>query len=182
MRHVLILFLLPLCLISCSGGSANETAAAAKDSVTAAPAAAVSYPYTADYSSNFSPGKESDVATTLANYKAWENNDMKALRATLADSSTIIFSSGFVLSGTSDSLVKLATKYRDSLSKVEIMIRAWIASHSNDKNEDWVNVWYKETDYYKTGKVDSTEYEDANRLKDGKIIWTTSYAQKKPKK
>lgn len=182
MRQVLILFLLPICLVSCSGGSSNEAAAPAKDSVAAAPAPAADLPYKADYSSDFGPGKESDVATTLANYKAWENNDMKGLRATLGDSSTLIFPSGFVLTGKSDSLVGLATKFRDSLSKVDILIHAWTSNHSNDRNEDFVNVWYKETDHYKTGKVDSAEYEDVNRLKDGKIVWTTSYKQNIKKK
>jgi hypothetical protein len=71
-----------------------------------------------------------------------------------------------------------AKKYRDSLSKVQLTLYAWTSNHSVDKNEEWVNVWYKEIDTYKTGKVDSVDYEDDNLLKGGKIAWTSSHSQK----
>ncbi len=181
MRKVLVIFLLPLYMTACTSGSSDSTAAAGKDSVTA-PAPAVNLPYTAIYSSDFTPGKATDVATVLDNYKAWETNDMKAFRATLGDSLEVIFSDGTIMSGTSDSLTKMGAKYRDSLSKVVLTLYAWTSNHSVDKNEDWVNVWYKEVDYHKSGKVDSTSYEDANRLKDGKIVWISSHEQKLKKK
>ena len=174
------IFLIPFFLIACSGGSTEPAATAAKDSVTAP--SSVPLPYTAVYSSNFVPGKPADVLTVLNNYKAWQDNDMAALRATLGDSTMMIFSSGAVFNSTSDSAVKEAKKYRDSLSKVELTFYAWTSNHSVDKNEDWVNVWYKEVDTRKNGKVDSAFYEDDNRLKDGKIVWASSHEQKYMKK
>jgi hypothetical protein len=175
MRKVLAFFLIPLCFAACTGNSPEATASTTKDSVTAA---RDSLPYKAEYSSNFTPGKSSDVATVLNNYKAWENNDMKALRATFGDSVKMYFSNGFEFNGSIDSLMKEATKYRDSLSKVVLTFYAWTPNHSVDKNEDWVNVWYKEVDTYKTGKIDSVEYEDDNLLKDSKIILTSSHSKK----
>ncbi|MEJ0083106.1 MAG: hypothetical protein WDM78_19660 [Puia sp.] len=68
-------------------------------------------PYTAVYSSNFVPGKPSDVLAVLNNYKAWQDNDMATLRATIGDSITMIFSSGMVMNTTGDSAVKEAKKY-----------------------------------------------------------------------
>jgi hypothetical protein len=180
MKKLSAIFLIPIFLTACSGGSTNSTATAAKDSVTAAPS--VPLPYTAVYSSTFVPGKPADVLTVMNNYKAWQDNDMAALRATIGDSLTLIFSSGAVLSTTGDSSIKLAKKFRDSLSKVDYTFYAWTSNHSVDKNEEWVNVWYKETDTYKSGKADSAIYEDDNRLKDGKIVWTSSHSQKLPKK
>ena len=175
MKRLIVIFLVPLFFAACTSSSSDTTASANKDSVTAT---AVSLPFTAQYSSNFVPGKPSDVAAVLSNYKAWQDNDMATLRATTGDSAEIIFSSGFVLSGTGDSLIKAAKKFRDSLSKVELTFYAWTSNHSVDKNEDWVNVWYKEIDTYKTGKVDSAVYQDDNRVKDGKILWTSSHIQK----
>jgi hypothetical protein len=180
MRKFLVPVLLYLSLAACSGGSTGSAAATKDSAATAAPA--VNLAYTAVYSSDFVPGKASDVAAVLDNYKAWETNDMKTLRATTGDSLTMYFPSGYVFVGTGDSAVKMAAKYRDSLSKVVLSFYAWTANHSVDKNEDWVNVWYKEVDTYKTGKVDSTDYEDDNRLKDGKIVWTSSHQQKYLKK
>jgi hypothetical protein len=175
MRKVLFFILFPLCFAACTGNSPATSAAASKDSVTAT---TVSLPYTATYSSNFVPGKQSDVLTTLNNYKAWQDNDMAALKATMGDSAMLIFPSGYTINTTADSLIKMATKFRDSLSKVDLTIYAWLSNHSVDKNEDWVSVWYKEVDTYKTGKKDSADYEDDNRLKDGKIVYSSSHQQK----
>lgn len=180
MKKLSAIFLIPFFLVACSGGSTESTATAAKDSVTAAPGVAL--PYTAAYSSTFVPGKPADVLTVLNNYKAWQDNDMAALRATIGDSLTMIFPNGVQLSLTGDSSIKEAKKFRDSLSKVDLTLYAWTSNHSVDKNEDWVNVWYKEIDTYKTGKVDSVYYEDDNRLVDGKIRWTSSHEQKFLKK
>ena len=180
MKKLSAIFLIPIFLIACSGGSTESTATAAKDSATAAPS--VPLPYTAVYSSNFVPGKPADVLTVLNNYKAWQDNDMATLRATSGDSVTMIFSSGTVMNTTGDSAVKEAKKFRDSLSKIDLTFYAWTSNHSVDKNEEWVNVWYKEVDTHKSGKVDSAFYEDDNRLKDGKIVWASSHEQKYLKK
>jgi hypothetical protein len=180
MRKFLYVLIVPLCLLACKDSSAPPPAAAPGND--SAVAAAITMPYVAAYSSNFIPGKQADVLTVLNSYKAWETNDMKALRATFWDSLTMDFADGSRMSGTSDSLVKMAAKYRDSLSKVELTFVAWVSNHSVDKNEDWVNVWYKETDYHKSGKIDSTFYEDDNQLRDGKILYTGSHSSKLKKK
>ena len=180
MKKLSAIFLIPIFLIACKDSSSDSTATAAKDSVTSAPPVAL--PYTAVYSSNFVPGKPADVLTVLNNYKAWQDNDMTAMRSTISDSVTMIFPTGYTFTTTADSAIKMAKKFRDSLSKVDLVIYAWTSNHSVDKNEDWVNIWYKEIDTRKTGKVDSSFYEDDNRLKDGKIVWTSSHEQKYLKK
>jgi len=107
---------------------------------------------------------------------------MKAMRATFGDSVQILFPDGGQTSGLADSVVKMAGHFRDSLSKVDLSFYAWTSNHSVNKNEDWVNVWYKEIDTYKTGKVDSLIYQDDNLLKNGKIVWISSHSQKLKKK
>jgi hypothetical protein len=178
MKKAIFHFLLPLCFTACTSSTPDASAAANKDSLATPP---VPLPYTATYSSNFVPGKQSDVLTVLNNYKDWETNDMKAMRTTMGDTVELVFSSGMRIKNTGDSLVKMATKYRDSLSMINLTIYAWTSNHSVDKNADWVNVWYKEIDTYKTGKVDSVAYEDDNMLVNGKIVYTSSHSQKLPK-
>jgi hypothetical protein len=175
MKRLFIIFIAPLFFTACTGSNPDSTASANKDSVTAP---AVSLPYTADYSSNFVPGKPADVATVLNSYKAWEDNNLASFKSLFGDSVMMIFPSGYIFNNTVDSLMKDAKKYRDSLSNVKLTFYAWLSNHSVDKNEEWVNVWYKEVDTYKTGKVDSTDYQDDNRLKDGKIVWVSSHQQK----
>ena len=174
MQKLLFLLFITLSFLACKDDSTPATApVAGNDSAVAA--APITMPYVADYSSNFVPGKQTDVLTVLNSYKAWETNDMKAMRATFWDSLTMAFPDGTITKGTSDSLVKMAAKFRDSLSKVVLTFYAWTPNHSVDKNEDWVNVWYKEVDHYKSGKVDSADYEDDNMMRDGKIAYTGSH-------
>ncbi|HVY73908.1 MAG TPA: hypothetical protein VG890_03705 [Puia sp.] len=185
MKKYLFLFVAALYIIACNPGGGSGTgnhdsltdASSGKDSLSNVP-----LPFTAEYSSNFVAGKASDVAAVLKNYKAWQDNDMEALGATFGDSVTIAFSSGYTFSGTHDSLMKMAKLYRDSLSNVSLTFDAWTSHHSVDKNEDWVNVWYKEVDTYKNGKKDSINFEDANQVKDGKIVTVLSYSRKFKKK
>lgn len=139
--------------------------------------AAVSFPFAPAYSSNFSIGNDSDALVVLNSYNAWESGDMEALKNTLADSVYLDFADGQKFKGTKDSAMKFASSFRDSLSKVEIRMDAWIPLHSNDKNEDWVSVWYKEIDTYKKGKIDSAYFQEDNLLRNGKILYTTSHRQ-----
>jgi hypothetical protein len=133
----------------------------------------VSFPYSAAYSSRFSIGKDSSALAVLNNYKAWETGDMNAFMNTLGDSLSLYFSNGYKFRGTRDSVMYYASKFRDSLSKVEIKMDAWVPLHTEDRNEDWVSVWCTEIDTYKTGKVDSAYYQDDNMLdKNGKIVFS----------
>jgi hypothetical protein len=70
--------------------------------------------------------------------------------------------------------------YRDSLSSVAIDMQAWQKMYEPGKKEAYVVTWYKETDTYKTGKVDSGYYHDINKLENGKIVSFEQY--KRPAK
>lgn len=175
MKKMLIFFLIPLGFISCNQKDNSNTGTIPPDSISANQ---TKLPYTAMYSSQFVPGKQSDLVTVLGSYKDWETNDMKSMRNTFGDSVEFRHSSGLIIKNTGDGFVDQAAKVRDSLSKVEINMYAWLASHSVDKNEDWVNVWYEEIDTYKTGAVDSAAYEDDNQLKNGKIVYVASHILK----
>jgi len=88
------------------------------------------------------------------------------------------FSNGSHFVGPRDSAMAMAKKYRDSLASVKIDMEVWVPVHSDDKNEDAVLAWYKETDTYKNGKVDSMYYHDINGVKDGKITFISTLGRK----
>lgn len=174
MKQVLFIVIVSVLYAECtSTTTSNETASSAAVS---SPESGISLPYAANYSSKFIPGKDSHVLAVLNWYKAWETGDMDAFAKSVADSITIYFSDGGVFRNTRDSARYYASKYRDSLANIKYEFHAWLASHSVDKDEDWVNVWYKEIDTYKNGKVDSAEYEEANMIdKNGKVSLVYSY-------
>lgn len=135
-------------------------------------------PFTASYSNDFVLGSDSSSLVALNSYKAWQDGNMSDLKNTLGDSVTFDFASGYTFKGPIDSFMTMASKVRDSLSAVNLKMDVWIPTHFNDKNDDWVSVWYKETDTYKNGKVDSAYYQDDNLIKNGKIVYVDSKMRK----
>jgi hypothetical protein len=176
MRKLIIIAVAAIFFAACNNEKKEETN-------TEKSASTVSLPYTAGYSSQFNDKvSDSSVLTVLNSYKFWENADMNGLATTLGDSLYFVGWDGFKLNGTKSDIMKLWTSHRDSMSKVEITMDAWTKDHSVDKNDDFVLVWYKEIDTYKTGKVDSANYADINQLKNGKIYWYSQYRQELKKK
>ena len=138
----------------------------------------IQLPYTAGYDNNFNNNvSDSDLLLVLNSYKYWESGDMNALRSTMGDSVAVDAADGFKFAGLTDSLMPTWKKMRDSLSSVKITVDVWLKNHSIKHNTNFINVWYKEIDTYKTGKVDSASYEDDNMVKNGKIIWYSSHKQ-----
>jgi len=164
----LYLFAVVALFASCKNGA--KTAAPATDTVT--------LPYKAGYSSSFTiSDSTSNVKAVLQSLKDWEDDKLTNAPAYFADTVTESFWNGNTLKLKRDSLVKMGQKYRDSLSSSKIEVTAFVGLHSTDKNSDWVLVWYKETDTYKSGKIDSANYEDDNQLVKGKIVWINDKRQ-----
>ena len=175
MKKYILLFITTCgCMVACNPKDETKTAAAEP----AATASTIALPYTASYSTDFNNNvSDSDLLTVLNSYKAWENGDMKALRATLDDSSYVNGADGFKFAGLTDSLMTEWAKHRDSISSVKITMDVWLKNHSVKDSANYINVWYKEIDTYKNGKVDSANYEDENGMKNGKVIWYSSHKQ-----
>jgi hypothetical protein len=138
----------------------------------------IAFPYTPNYNSNWSYDvSDADLLTVLNSYKDWENGDLTALRSTLADSVSWTSNFGLQFDGTADSLIKFWQPHRDSLSSVSISMDAWVKNHSLKDSADYITVWYKEIDTYKTGHVDSANFADINHVEGGKVAWIGQYRQ-----
>ena len=171
MKKYILSFLVLSFIVTCNSKEENKTGTGT--------AGSLKLPYEANYSTNFTNNvSDSELLLVLNSYKYWETGDLKALRTTLGDSMYVNMSDGFKFSGLTDSLMKTWTKSRDSLSSVVISMDVWLKNHSVKDSIDYISVWYKEIDTYKTGKVDSANYEDDNGLKNGKINWFSSHKQK----
>jgi ketosteroid isomerase-like protein len=168
MKNLIYLMALVASVVSCSAPVKEETPAP--------DASTVSLPYTASYSSQSNQDvSDTDLLNVLNSYKAWENGDMTALRSAMADTISFNGWNGTVYIGPTEGLLSKWGTTRDSLSSVKIDMAAWVKVHSIDKNADFVNVWYKEIDTYKTGKVDSADWHDINMVANGKIVWYSQY-------
>ena len=175
MKKYILLFITTCgCFVACNPKSDSNTTTAP-----ATTASTISLPYTAMYTTEFNNNvSDSDLLTVLNSYKYWEQGDMKALRTTMGDSMYADMADGYHFKGLADSIMRVWGKYRDSLSSVKITMDVWLKNHSVKDSANYINVWYKEIDTFKNGKVDSANYEDDNGMKDGKIIWLNSHKQK----
>lgn len=171
-KYIAIILISAGFFVACDNkDSTTKTAKTSKDSI--------KLPYEAGYATEFTNEvSDSNLLMVLNTYKYWENNDMKSMRNTMGDSMEIMGADGFKFKGRTDSLMKIWTASRDSIVSAVITMDVWLKNHSVKDSMDYVNVWYKEIDTFKSGKVDSANYEDDNGIKNGKIVWFSSHKQK----
>ncbi|ANE49277.1 hypothetical protein [Flavisolibacter tropicus] len=170
-----LLIIWTIVLASCNSAQQKpaEGGTAATNASENAPA---DLPYKASYSSSWSTDvTDADLKMVLMTYKNWADGNMKGLGAGMADTVEYDNANGKHYRLSNADLMKMWTTSRDSLSSIVIDMEAWQKMYSTDKKEGHIVTWYKETDTYKTGKVDSAYFQDINRLKNGKIVWYAQY-------
>jgi hypothetical protein len=178
MKRTFLFLCFAMFLFSCNN-SKTESASTGTDST--AKTTMTDLPYTASYSSNFTDDvSDADLKMVLTTYKDWADGNLSNLANSMADSVNVEFNNGDKFNGTKADLMKIWTKYRDSLSSVTIEMEAWKKLYEPGKKDALVLAWYKEIDTYKNGKVDSAYYHDVNGIKNGKINYYDQY--KRPAK
>ena len=141
--------------------------------------ATITYPYKADYSSDFSMGDANNAKTVLDLYKMWEEGRVDDFKSVLADSASIDFPNGYKFKdNTADSLINFAKQFRKGLSSVKITFDGWMPIHVNDKKEDYVLVWYREYETDMKGKVDSVRGHAYFQMKNNKVRSWSEFDQK----
>ncbi len=178
MKKFLLCFCLGAFLLSCNNDKDKKETTATTGTTEKTK---MDLPYTASYSSNFTTDvSDADLKMVLMTYKDWTDNNFGGLAKAMGDTVTVDMNTGDHWVKANADLMKIWSTFRDSLSSVNIDMQGWHKMYEPDKKEGYVVTWYKETDTYKTGKVDSAYYHDINQLKDGKIIWFAQY--KRPAK
>ncbi|MCU7551672.1 nuclear transport factor 2 family protein [Chitinophagaceae bacterium LB-8] len=180
MKKILSLICLAAFFASCNSGE-PKTEMNSTEHSTASDKAPADLPYTASYSSSWSTNvSDADLKMVLMTYKDWASGNMDNLGNSMADTVAWDMASGDHMKLSKAELMKMWKTYRDSLNSVSIDMEGWQKMYATDKKEGYIVTWYKETDTYKTGKVDSAYYHDINQVKDGKIVWYSQY--KRPAK
>ena len=172
MKKILFCLVFAVLLLSCNNEADKTTASTTDTSTTST----VTLPYTASYSSSWTTDvSDADLKLVLTSYKDWADGNMTGLANAFGD--TLVFDSwngDHMTLGKAD-LLKMWTGFRDSLSSVTIDMEAWDKKYSTDKKQGFIVVWYKETDTYKDGRVDSSRWHDINQVKNGKIAYYSQF-------
>jgi ketosteroid isomerase-like protein len=175
MKKFLLCFCLGAFLLSCNSDKDKEKTESAA-TMDAGTKSTVDLPYKASYSSSFSTDiSDADLKLVLMSYKDWADGNMSNVTKEYGDSLEWDRPTGEHYKLPNADIMKMWTTYRDSLSSVVIDMQGWQKMYATDRKEGYVVTWYKETDTYKTGKVDAGYYHDINQVKDGKIVHLEQY-------
>jgi hypothetical protein len=177
MKNIFVFACAILLCISCNTNpqkNNNSNIADAKDTT--------AYPYKATYSSDLSMQSNPEIAKkVLTVWKMYENKQMDSMQSYYADTVTYDDANGNHFHGASAGLLALAKKEMEKLDSLRFDISSWESIHSNDKNEDWVNIWCAERSYPKNGMPDTTLMYEQWKVKDGKVYYFNQYRAKLPK-
>ena len=170
-------------LTACTSNADKSTTEAPKASdSTSEKQPNLTYPYTADYSSDFEIGDAKNAQTLLELYKNWDNNTLDNSKSSFAEIDTMYFSDGSMFAGSRDSLFAVANKMRGQMGSVVDSVHAWVPLRSKDKKEDWVLIWAREISTDSKGKKTARELHEVWRFgNDGKINLVYQYEQQPPK-
>jgi len=163
---------LMLLFVRCSGpGEEKKPAGPSSETI--------SFPFKANYSSEFDPGDQKYAVIVLNGIKNYDRNEFEKSTDAFADSVDFDVPGGPVFHGTREEVVARISNYRKTLLSSESSIEAWIVLKPKDKDETWVHVWGKEVDQMQGGKKDSVYFNESWRFnKEGKSILLRQYQSK----
>ncbi|SER19239.1 hypothetical protein [Pedobacter rhizosphaerae] len=122
-----------------------------------------------------------NLQTALKAIKAFASLDTSALKPLIGDSIELTVDY-YQFKGTGSQFMKEAQSHIDKFKSIEINMTDWESVISKDKTEEWVSLWYNQVSNMKDGKTDTISYFNDFKLKNGKIVAWSEYAQHPMKK
>ena len=177
MKRIALLLAAAACFAACKDSKPAETPLVETPKEEAESKPAVTFPYTATYSSDFSMGDPELTKKVLDMYKALEAGNVDTLAVFYADTVNWRNFAQENVNLPRQVLIKRIKEFRSQFKAISETPIAFTALHSNDKSEDWVITWIKENVTYPNGRKDSTTYQECWRFRDGKVYMHDSYAK-----
>ena len=178
MKKLIYFIAVNLLLIGCG---TNPHTAGPDPAKTPAPDT-LTYLFKATYSSDLTvPSNPVNAQKVLQVWKMFETANVDAMKPYFADSVTYDDASGMRFFGPAEKLLAYAKKDIQDLDSMRFDISMWQSAHSNDRNEDWVNIWSTERRYSKNGKADTVLMQENWKVKDGRVVYFNQYLAKVPK-
>lgn len=178
MKKIVFLLFPVVLLAACSNdATVKGTADSSAATNTGAETENVALPYTVAKTPDWERGDLANVAVAMNTLKAFVDNDMTGIQQYLADS-VEFYTDNIAFKGTRDSLVKFFTMYRNKLDTIDIRMHDYESVKSKSRGEEWVGLWYTETDQQKGGAKDSAMVMDDIKIVNGKVATIDSKARR----
>ncbi|HMH22144.1 MAG TPA: nuclear transport factor 2 family protein [Puia sp.] len=178
MKKLLYFSLINLMLAGCNSNTGTTATAPADQHVPDT----LSYLFKASYSSDITvPSNPRYAQKVLQVWKMFETAQIEAMKPYFADTVTYDDASGMHFHGPAASLLAFAKKDIENLDSMRFDISMWQSAHSNDRNEDWINIWSTERRYPKKGMPDTVLMQENWKVKEGLVVYFNQYLAKLPK-
>ncbi|HKB43475.1 MAG TPA: hypothetical protein VKC90_03765 [Chitinophagaceae bacterium] len=126
--------------------------------------------------SKFQIGDANNAKMITEIWKDWDNGNLQNHKDYFADNVSFYVADGPPMIGPRDSVLASAQTFRNTISASESSIDAIVPLNNLDSTQNWVAIWGKEIDTYKSGKKDTTYLNEAWRLnKDNKVDLVYQY-------
>ena len=177
MKKFFLFLLMAATFNACNNAPIEGEADAGKNDSAARQTA--SLPYSVPNQPDWEKGSDANVAIAMNALKAYEMNDMNALQQLLTDS-VEFHADDFAFEGSRDSLVQIMKKHREMYSGIGVNMHDYESVKSKKRGEEWVGLWYTETQTLKNGKVDSFFVMDDIQIANGKVKEIDSKVRRLP--
>jgi hypothetical protein len=182
MKKIVLLLLPTTLFFACTNdATVKGTADSTETTTKATETENVVLPYTVARTPDWERGSLSNVAIAMNTLKAFVDNDMTGIQQYLADS-VEFYTDNIAFKGTRDSLAKFFTMYRNKMDTIDIRMHDYESVKSKTRGEEWVSMWYTETDQVKGGAKDSSMVMDDIKIVNGKVAIIDSKARRLTKK
>lgn len=175
MKRLSIMLVAAFIFIACNNQEKTETASGKMEEKKAT---AITYPYKAEYSADFSIGDANHSKMVLDLYKMWEDGKIDDMRPLLNDSVFIDVTDGMKFNNTVDSFLNFAKQMRVMYKSTKPVFDTWMPVHHTETNEDYVLVWTRDYSTTTDGKMDSIRTHAYFQIKDNKVRGWSEFQQK----
>lgn len=181
MRKLFLPLFASAAFVACSSNETTAVKGATDSTTTAASAEMPKLPYTVAHTPDWQPGDPAHVALAMNTLKAYVDNDTTSLQRYLADS-VALYADNYSFKGPKDSLIRFLTDSRNQTGNIDIRMQDYESVKSKARGEEWVGMWYMETDDRKNGAKDSVMVMDDIRIVNGKVAVIDSKSRRLAKK
>lgn len=182
MKKIFLPLLSSALLVACSSNEpASVKGAADSTATTTVSTEPLNLPFTVARTPDWERGNPAHVAVAMNTLKAYVVNDMTAVGQYLADS-VEFYADNVAFKGTRDGLVQFFSKHRAGFDSIDVRMHDYESVKSKNRGEEWVALWYTETNKAKGGAIDSAMVMDDIKIVNGKVAVIDSKGRRLPKK
>ena len=182
MKQTIVILCLVITMASCNNANTSKTGTDSTTTTEKAATPAMELPFKLEQPyKNWQIGSTENAVAAMKALKAFVDKDFAALTALTGDTLEVTMDY-FHAKMSRDSAIQFFTKGRPMYNDLAVSINDYESVISEDKKDEWVTIWYKQTWKDAKGIVDSVSVINDIKMQDGKMVTLNEMMNHYPKK